>query len=104
MVRSMVLMPLADLPQGRGRHCRVGDLDLALFRVGDAVHAIADSCPHQGASLANGALEGYWVACPAHGLKFDVRSGCSRAAAALRNQSFATRVVDGCVVLDLPAA
>lgn len=101
MARTLTLMPLADIPTDRGRHCKVEGQDLAVFRVGDEVYAIADSCPHQGASLANGKLQGYLVSCPAHGLKFDVRTGCSTVSGALRNSPHPLRIVDRQVVLDL---
>ncbi|WP_286613350.1 Rieske (2Fe-2S) protein, partial [Variovorax jilinensis] len=41
---------------GRGFVRRDGH-EIALFRIDDAVHAVADSCPHAGASLARGALD-----------------------------------------------
>lgn len=101
MVRTLTLMPLTDLVEGRGRHCKVEELDLAVFRIGEAVYAIADSCPHQGASLANGKLQGCVVACPAHGLKFDVRTGACTASPDLQSKSYPVRVVNGQVVLDI---
>lgn len=48
------LIELNALPEGRGRRlCKAG-LDLAVFRIGGAVYAIDDSCPHAGGSLSNG--------------------------------------------------
>ncbi|TXH87783.1 MAG: (2Fe-2S)-binding protein [Rhodoferax sp.] len=99
--RTIVLMALAEVPVDRGRQCKVEGLDLALFRIGDAAYAIADSCPHQGASLANGKLQGALVSCPAHGLKFDVRTGCSSVSAELRTGNYPVRVIDGQIVLDI---
>lgn len=101
MSQTVTLMALADVPHDRGKHWRGHGLDLAVFRVGEEVFAIADSCPHQGASLSNGKLQGHMVACPAHGLKFDVRTGCSQVSPDLRNRHFPVRVVDGDVVLEL---
>ena len=74
----MEFIAVADcsaLPEGRGLPVWVAGRNLALFKVGDAVHAVEDSCPHAGASLAGGQLEGCVVRCPAHGLPFDVRTG-----------------------------
>ncbi|MFK0087369.1 Rieske (2Fe-2S) protein [Pseudomonas sp. NPDC090755] len=48
---------------------------LALFNVADTFYAIDDSCPHQGASLCGGRLEGRVIQCCAHGLRFDLASG-----------------------------
>lgn len=48
---------------------------LALFNVDGQFYAIDDSCPHQGASLCGGKLEGKVIQCCAHGLRFDLASG-----------------------------
>ena len=37
--------------------------------------ALDNSCPHQGAALAGGKLDGPLLSCPAHGLRFDIRTG-----------------------------
>lgn len=97
----IALIALDALPQGRGRRVCTAGLDLAVFKVGDAVFAVDDSCPHQGASLSNGKLQGSRVTCPAHGLKFDLDPGCPAGAAMLQVKKYAVRVVDGMVMLDL---
>ncbi|MGF6590125.1 Rieske (2Fe-2S) protein [Pseudomonas sp. 2835] len=48
---------------------------VALFNVADSYYAIDDSCPHQGASLCGGRLDGRVIQCCAHGLRFDLASG-----------------------------
>ena len=93
------LIELSALPQGRGRRvCKAG-LDLAVFRVGDAVYAIDDSCPHAGGSLSNGKLQGTRVTCPVHGLKFDLRSACQPATPTLEVKKYPLQVVGGMVML-----
>ena len=98
--RPLALAPLNSIPPERGLRVRLGQLDIALFRVGDTVHAIDDSCPHQGVSLSNGRLQGGIVSCPAHGLKFDVRDGCGTTQPPLRTRCHLVRVADGAVILD----
>ncbi len=66
---------LADLPVKRGYLVEVDGLAIALFRVGDAVHAIDNTCPHRDAPLAFGDLRGHVVYCPLHAWAFDVRTG-----------------------------
>jgi len=39
------------------------------------VIAVADACPHMGASLADGTLEDGVVTCPWHGWRYDAASG-----------------------------
>ncbi|SDS09905.1 Rieske (2Fe-2S) protein [Pseudomonas oryzae] len=48
---------------------------LALFNVAGQFYAIDDGCPHQGASLCGGRLDGRVIQCCAHGLRFDLASG-----------------------------
>lgn len=48
---------------------------IVLFRIGDRLHAIRDACPHAGASLADGVLDGTVITCPRHGSQFDVTTG-----------------------------
>ena len=99
--RLLALAPLHRIPSGRGLRVCASGHDIALFRVGETIHAIDDSCPHRGASLSAGRLLHGIVACPAHGLQFDVRSGCGTALPPLRNRSYPVQVVDGVVMLDL---
>jgi 3-phenylpropionate/trans-cinnamate dioxygenase ferredoxin subunit len=83
------------LPCGRGRFVWTDDGGIALFRTADGVFAIADSCPHAGASLAGGRLEGRHVSCRAHGLAFDVVSGCARGVPNLRVARHEVRIEAG---------
>lgn len=66
---------LRDIPVGYGRGYRVGRYEVAVFNVGGELHALENSCPHQGGPLADGWLEGPLITCPWHGWCFDVRSG-----------------------------
>ena len=93
------LIELSALPEGRGRRVRKAGLDLALFRIGDCVYAIDDSCPHQGGSLSNGKLQGTRVTCPVHGLKFNLDSVCQPGTPMLEAKKHAVNVVDGIVML-----
>jgi 3-phenylpropionate/trans-cinnamate dioxygenase ferredoxin subunit len=40
-------------------------------------YAIDDVCTHDGGPLSDGKLEGFTIACPRHGAKFDVRNGAA---------------------------
>jgi nitrite reductase/ring-hydroxylating ferredoxin subunit len=48
---------------------------LAVYHVGSGFHACADRCPHAGATLSEGEMEGGVVTCPRHGSQFDVTTG-----------------------------
>jgi len=43
---------LADLPEGRGVRVDIGEERIAVFRIGETVHAIGDRCSHAEASLS----------------------------------------------------
>ena len=66
---------VADIPEGEGYSYRVNDRVVALFHIDGHYYAINDACPHAGASLSAGHLEGCVVACPLHAWRFDVRDG-----------------------------
>ena len=69
------IAPLVELPDGRGVLLEVADERIALFRIGDSVHAIGDRCSHAEASLAEGEILDGEVECPRHGSPFDLLTG-----------------------------
>jgi nitrite reductase/ring-hydroxylating ferredoxin subunit len=94
------------VPEGRGLLVRVGDQDLALFRVGGQIAAIDNNCPHAGGSLADGSLADGCVTCPLHGWKFDVTTGTGAEPEHPHAQvaSFRTKIVAGQVLIQLAKA
>jgi len=53
----------------------VDDHEVAVFRSAGELRAIEGKCPHMGASLAGGKLEGQCVTCPWHAWAFDTTTG-----------------------------
>ena len=69
---------------------------IALFRVEGDFHAIADTCSHGQASLAEGWLEGFEIECPVHSGRFDVRTGAPLAFPVTEPvRTFAVTRIDG---------
>jgi 3-phenylpropionate/trans-cinnamate dioxygenase ferredoxin subunit len=66
---------VGDLEDGAMKKVSVDGKDLLLARVGDVYYAADDRCPHMGASLSQGSLEGNIVTCPKHGSQFDLVDG-----------------------------
>lgn len=95
------LVALDALAPCQGQRVCKNGLDLAVFRIGDAVYAIDDSCPHAGASLSSGRVQGSTVSCKAHGLRFDLRH--SGGPDTLPLKKYPLIVVDGMVMLEHPA-
>jgi nitrite reductase/ring-hydroxylating ferredoxin subunit/uncharacterized membrane protein len=52
-----------------------GDTPVLLYKKGDSVCAISETCSHAGGPLSEGELEGNIVQCPWHGSRFDVCTG-----------------------------
>ena len=68
-----------DFREGRGSVVVVQGLKVAVFRIAGKLYGIKDACPHMGASLGDGKLEGHRVICHMHGWTFDLETGlCSQ--------------------------
>jgi 3-phenylpropionate/trans-cinnamate dioxygenase ferredoxin subunit len=101
MTRFVRVARAAEIPGDRGRPVFVDGKVIALFKFDGTVYALDDSCPHQGSSLASGKLEGAFVQCRAHGLRFDVRTGNMRGVDGYCARAYPVRVVDGEVAIGL---
>jgi nitrite reductase/ring-hydroxylating ferredoxin subunit len=77
---------------------------VVLFNVDGHLHAIEDECPHAGAALCTGRLDGHLIQCPAHGLRFDLRTGAMPGNPALRVPAYLIRAQDGAYVLERATA
>lgn len=66
---------VTDIPDPGRQLVEVDDRLVALFHVDGAFYCIDDVCTHDGGPLAEGRLQGYEIACPRHGARFDIRSG-----------------------------
>ncbi len=111
MTRHIVAR-VGEVPPGGRKRVAIAGREIALFRLEDAYFAIADRCPHEGASLCAGMLTGLAVSdgpgdygltregeilrCPWHGWEFDIRSGRSWCDPdRLRVRSFPTSTAHG---------
>jgi nitrite reductase/ring-hydroxylating ferredoxin subunit len=100
---ALIEIPPARLPPPGGRALlHTGQRCVVLFQVEGQYFAIDDSCPHQGASLAGGKLQGRSIACPAHGLRFDLASGCMLQAAGVKAAVYPINIEQGRVFVSLP--
>jgi len=55
----------------------IEDRLIVLFHVAGNFWAIDDVCTHDGGPLGEGELDGFCIACPRHGAKFDIRTGAA---------------------------
>jgi nitrite reductase/ring-hydroxylating ferredoxin subunit len=95
--------PLDALPVGRPVLFVSGGHRVALVRLGDAVHAVDDSCPHAGGPLSEGAVLGDTLICPYHTWMWDLATGeCREPARGGRVAVYPAGVEGGEVWVDLP--
>ncbi len=90
----------SDLPTDDVISVSVGEKEIAIYTVGDAIYATANICTHGRARLCDGFLDGHEIECPLHQGKFDVRNGkplCEPVAEAL--SCYPIKVEEGRVYL-----
>ena len=81
---------------------RPGQVAVAIFRNSEnQVFALLDRCPHKGGPLSQGIVFGERVACPLHNWNIELQSGCAVAPDQGCTQSFAVKIDNGEVSLDL---
>jgi nitrite reductase/ring-hydroxylating ferredoxin subunit len=90
---------LEELPPGTGTCVTVAGKDVALFNVDGAIHAMEDSCLHQGLSLGTSKLEGKVVTCRGHGWRYDVTTGCTLQVKDYGVRSYPVKVEDGKILV-----
>jgi 3-phenylpropionate/trans-cinnamate dioxygenase ferredoxin subunit len=64
-----------DLPEGVRKVVDIDERFILVFHVDGQFYAIDDMCTHDGGPLGDGFLDGFTIACPRHGAKFDIRDG-----------------------------
>ncbi len=77
---------LDQLTEGHPFCANVNGQALAIFKIGDKVYAMNNTCSHAGGPLCEGALHGNIVECPLHGSQFDVTTGQVKQGPAIRPQ------------------
>ncbi|AOE85339.1 Rieske (2Fe-2S) protein [Pseudomonas sp. TCU-HL1] len=97
-----VEVPAEKLPSVGGRSLfRHDGKSLVLFNQGGELFAIDEGCPHNGASLFTGRLEGRLLHCPAHGLRFDLATGCVPGVSGFGVATYAVEQHQGRCIIDL---
>lgn len=66
----------SEIAEGRGKRIRLGDEEVALWKVQGSIFAINAVCAHQHFSaLHQGILVGRTVTCPMHGWQYSLETG-----------------------------
>lgn len=101
MSRRIPVCTVEELAPGERKLAFVDGRSIVLFNLAGVIHAIDNTCPHNGAAMAGGQLEGNVLRCPAHGLRFDLRTGCMPGAGGPCLTTFPVHAVDGRWVVSL---
>ncbi|VAW08734.1 hypothetical protein MNBD_ACTINO02-2460 [hydrothermal vent metagenome] len=100
MMPAVRLGTVDAFPENRGVRVDVGDVRVAVFRIGDKFYAIGDRCSHAEASLAEGEVFEGDVECPRHGAEFSLETGDALTLPATQAVPvFDIKVMDGDVLL-----
>jgi nitrite reductase (NADH) small subunit/3-phenylpropionate/trans-cinnamate dioxygenase ferredoxin subunit len=103
MAEFQTVCKVDEIPEGEGRTVPAGDRLIAVFRCQGQFHAIDDTCPHMGASLGAGHLEGNIVTCPWHAWRFRVTDGTWADNPRIKIPCYPVRVVGDEVQVETPA-
>jgi 3-phenylpropionate/trans-cinnamate dioxygenase ferredoxin subunit len=68
---------VSEIPDPGRKIVEVDDQLVVVIHTAGHWYAIDDVCTHDGGPLGEGTLDGYSIACPRHGAKFDVRTGAA---------------------------
>ncbi len=95
---------VGDIPEGQGRAFVVQGRLVAVFQRNGEYFAINDTCPHMGASLAEGYVEGDAVMCPWHAWKFCIRDGLwlDNPKSKIRTDCYNVRVEGDAIQVQIP--
>jgi nitrite reductase (NADH) small subunit/3-phenylpropionate/trans-cinnamate dioxygenase ferredoxin subunit len=94
---------VGDIPDGASGVVTVNGKDVALFHVGGRYYAIDDVCPHAGASLAAGDVDGLVVTCPLHHWRFRLTDGAWADNPKVKTGCYPVHVVGGEIQVEVPA-
>ncbi|GGF27750.1 Rieske (2Fe-2S) protein [Echinicola rosea] len=64
------------LPEGKIKVTQLGAKKVCVVRSGESVYAFEQHCPHRGAMLKDGHINGQGeIICPLHAYRFDLKTG-----------------------------
>jgi nitrite reductase (NADH) small subunit len=85
----------ADLGPGASLAVEVAGREIALWNVGGAYYALENYCPHQGAPLVDGWVDGTTVTCSWHAWCFNLTDGTMTMGAFAKADAYDVKVEGG---------
>ncbi len=99
------VMDSADLAAGKNKAVTIEGISVLVCNVDNEYFAVENRCTHQESELEGGRIRNGMIACPMHGVLFDVRTGCGKGPLGRKPlRTFALRINDGRVEVSLEAA
>jgi 3-phenylpropionate/trans-cinnamate dioxygenase ferredoxin component len=93
---------VADVAAGTILKVTASGQEILLCNSKDKITAIINRCSHAEEKLECGRIRNGWIACPAHGARFNLETGqAMNPPATLPIQTFPTRVVDEWVEVEI---
>ena len=83
-----------DIEEDAGKRFIIDETEIAVFKSNGKIFALNNICPHQQTALIyDGFIEEGCVVCPAHGWKFDLRTG-NKKSGSRGLDSYEVKIVD----------
>ena len=101
MANRVRIATVGDLSDGDCISTVVDGTRIAVWLVGTRYFALEDRCPHAGAALSDGTVEGTTVTCPWHDWCFDLATGGKVGTPRVRAKAFPVAVEAGGVVVEV---
>ena len=104
MAEFKAVAKVGAIREGEGKAFTVDGKIIAVFLKNGEYHAINDSCPHMGASLAAGYVEDDNVICPWHAWRFCVKDGLwvDNPKSNIRTPSYRVRIEADQIQVEVP--
>ncbi|WP_333882966.1 non-heme iron oxygenase ferredoxin subunit [Sphingobium yanoikuyae] len=94
----MAAAPYDEVPLGKTKSVTIDGRAILLCNSDGQIHAIAALCSHADEPLACGRIRLGWIACPAHGARFDLETGEPLTGPASEPiATYPVRIVDGMI-------
>ena len=81
-----------SIPKASGKKITIENKSIALFKYKSEIYAIRNSCPHQGAELADGHVKDGKAVCPLHRWMFDLETGAFSGNESIRIPTYKTKI------------
>lgn len=76
MAKKVKVTTFNEIPEGDLKRVKVGEQDIAIFKISGQIYALSNICTHEGCYL-NEAHQMHFdvIECTCHGAQFDVKTG-----------------------------